>query len=186
MSSNTSFYTPKVEKIEIPDRSKLFGLLERFDFQECYTSHKVIPEKINAPFAFKKLFESPPTVVLVILKIRDFFFKIFGLKTANDVPNPIKFVDLPVDRDRPMVSDMDMSYNSPREVIWGLQDTHLTFAVSVYVNNEINSSEKNECTVYVSTVLKYNNTWGKVYFAFIRRIHGFVIESMLKKLMISL
>ncbi len=147
---------------------------------------KVISEKIEAPFAFKKLLESPPAAVLVILKIRDFFFKLFGLKTAEDITNPIKFVDLPVERDRPMVSDMDMTYNSPREVIWGLRDKHLTFAVSVLVKHQLNSSEKNECTVYVSTILKYNNNWGRVYFMFIRRIHTYVIQSMLKKLMLSL
>ncbi len=137
--------------------------------------------KANAPLVFKKLLEDPPRLVMTIVKLRDFLFRIVGLKTS-DVSNPIKFVELPVERDRPLVAGMDMSYHSQREVIWTLQDKHLTFAISVLVKNA-EADEKKLCGVYVSTVLKYHNIWGRAYFFTIRFIHGIVIRSMFKKLM---
>ena len=175
----------EIRSDELPAASKIKYLFEAPDFSECYSSTKIISEKVVAPLAFKKLFENPPFFVLAILKIRDLFFKVGGLKTASDITNPIQFVDLPIERDHPIVSDMYMTYNSYREVIWGLKDTHLDFAVSVFVTNTIENSQ-NLCKVFISTRLKYNNNWGRVYFLTIRLIHSFIIKSMFKKLMSSL
>ncbi len=143
---------------------------------------KVIYGKIDAPFAFKKIFENPPRFVRIIVNFRDWVFSLFGLKTT-ELSNPIKFIDLPVDRSHPLVSEMSMCLNTPEEVIWGINDKHLNFAVSVFVINNQLDPERNQCAVFVSTALTYNNIWGRVYFALIRLIHAYVVKSMLKTMM---
>jgi hypothetical protein len=174
----------KILSSVLPSKSKLARLVPVYDFVECFYAQKNITGEVTAEFVFKSILNDPPLFVMVILKIRDFFFRIVGLKTS-DITNPIKFVDLPIQRERPLVSDMDMSYNSLREVIWGIKDKHLNFAISVYVTNT-EVQNQNNCEVYVSTILKYNNTWGRIYFAALKPIHSFVIRLMMKKMMQSL
>lgn len=169
----------------IPKTSRLSVFFDRCDFSECFASQKLISSEVTASFVLKKLLQDPPRYVLMILSVRDFFFRLAGLKTS-DIVNPINFVDVPVQREKSMIAEIGMSYNTPEEVICGLNDKHLNFAVSVFVINTPVDNNRICCEVFVSTILKYNNIWGRIYFTLIRFIHATVIKSMLQKLMSAL
>ena len=54
-----------------------------------------------------------------------------------------------------------------------MKDKHL----DAYISVRIDGSK----SVYVNTLVKYNNRLGKVYFFVIRPFHGLVIRSSLKR-----
>jgi hypothetical protein len=59
----------------------------------------------------------------------------------------------------------------------GDDDKHLYYRISILKRNTEKRFE-----VYLTTIVKFKNNWGKIYFAFIKPFHKMVVKSMLKKL----
>lgn len=65
------------------------------------------------------------------------------------------------------------------EIVMAENDRHLNFIVSVMrKSNGINS------TVSITTVVKFNNVFGRIYFLFILPFHKLIIKSLLKRLVL--
>lgn len=64
-------------------------------------------------------------------------------------------------------------YISKDEIIAGENDKHLDFIVSLL---------RHENALTVSTFVKYNNLFGKIYMFFIAPMHKIVVKNMIKKL----
>jgi hypothetical protein len=64
-------------------------------------------------------------------------------------------------------------YNDEYEIIAGEKDKHLDFCVSFY---------KKDTNLTVSTLIQYNNSFGKIYMNLIKPFHKFVVKNMLKNL----
>lgn len=60
-----------------------------------------------------------------------------------------------------------------KEIISGLKDNHLDFCISFY---------KKDNKVILSTLVKYNNTFGKVYMNIVKPFHKLIVKNMLKNL----
>lgn len=172
----------KLRKSEIPKISKLVHILSSADFIESFHSQVETFGAIDATFAFKQLFESPPGFVFVIMKIRDFIFRVFGLKNTK-FASPVDFVDVPVSRQEPITSDMVLGFQSPEEVVWGIRDRHLDFGISVFVQCHENEAGNFDSHIFLSTAVKYKNTFGRVYFTLIRGIHTVVVKAMMRTML---
>ena len=62
------------------------------------------------------------------------------------------------------------------EILIGEDDRHLDFRVSVLRKTE------NECSwVIISTVVRYNNWLGKVYFNLIRPFHKLIVPAVMRR-----
>lgn len=72
--------------------------------------------------------------------------------------------------------EVPILYRNENEIVIGENDKHLYYRVSVYKK----TGQQSE--IYLTTTVKFNNNWGKVYFAFIRPFHKLVVKSMLKKI----
>lgn len=64
------------------------------------------------------------------------------------------------------------------EIILGEDDRHLDLRISLLLNQHVNSSEKK---VTVSTMVKYNNNLGRIYFFVVKPFHRAIIPVLLKK-----
>lgn len=64
---------------------------------------------------------------------------------------------------------------SPNEEIFGRQDKHLSFYVSLWCGN----FHGNRQVLRITTIVKYNNILGRVYFFFIKFFHYVIIRSLL-------
>lgn len=87
------------------------------------------------------MFRQFPKGVRWLLKLRDMIVKPFGLKTGISFDDKIK-------------------EQNTNEIILGAEDKHLTFYISLFCS-DINSGKQ---TVSVSTIVKYNNFSGRIYF----------------------
>jgi hypothetical protein len=101
------------------------------------------------------LFQSPKWVD-ILMSLRNLAMKPFGLKTG-----PATF---------PLIAQNE------KERMMGLSDKHLTFRVSVLTDRE-------KSCIHITTVVHYNNRWGKIYFLFIKPFHKIILYTMAKRLL---
>lgn len=128
------------------------------DYADCF--HKDIQNKktILVDDLFRLVFMEYPKCIMTLMKIRDILVKPLGLKSG------ISFDKLIMERNN-------------EEIILGKEDNHLSFVVSVY------SSNHKEChqLLSISTVVKYNNFIGRMYFAAIWIFHKMVVGYLFRR-----
>ena len=72
--------------------------------------------------------------------------------------------------------EMPLILKSENEVILGENDKHLYFRLSILKENGLQSK------VFFTTIVKFNNNFGKFYFSLIKPFHKLIVKSMLKKI----
>lgn len=92
-----------------------------------------------------------------LMKLRNAIVKPLGLDTKSRFTNMIH------------------AQNSS-EIIFGMPDKHLTFHVSMLCGEYKDDKQQ----LQITTVVKYNNWLGRVYFFVIRPFHGIIIRAILK------
>jgi hypothetical protein len=123
------------------------------------------------------LFSSIPSWVRMLLKLRDFLVKPFGLETGI-IPEQGTL-------------DKSLYYNigdraiffpvidrSESEIVMAEDDKHLYFRTSLFVKK---TSDQNLENVYLTTLVKFHNIWGKLYFAPVKPFHKLIMRTLLKK-----
>jgi hypothetical protein len=91
-----------------------------------------------------------------LFKLRNAVVGVFGLKAGkSDVAFPI-------------ISQTD------NEVVSGLGDTHLDFRASIL-------KDPTAGTISLTTVVHFNNIWGRVYFLPVKPFHKIIMRSLLKR-----
>jgi hypothetical protein len=131
-------------------------ILTDFDKVDYCDSLRIANSTHNSPEQIAALLFKSPKWVNGLMSLRNLAMKPFGLKTG-----PATF---------PLITQNE------KERIMGLADRHLTFRVSVL-------SDLEKSYVYVTTVVHYNNCWGKVYFLFVKPFHKIIIFAAMKRLL---
>ena len=123
-------------------------------FQKSYIIRMQSPTDEFADIAFNQL----PSWIIRLLKVRNSIVKPFGLNTNR------------------RITDMECERNQ-HEIIFGMSDKHLTFYVSLWCK----VSEANSQTLRITTIVKYHNRLGKLYFFVVRPFHKVIIRSLLER-----
>lgn len=126
------------------------------DYVDRFTKTMDSDSELTVDSLFDKMFCDFPWPVRLLLKLRDILVKPFGLKTGTSFRNRI------IERDE-------------NEIIIGSVDKHLSFWVSVYCSVAM------PATADVTTVVKFHNTLGKLYFAGIWMAHKVLVSSLFKR-----
>jgi hypothetical protein len=122
-------------------------------------SKEIQCERRITPEAFLDMaFNQHPKWIVWLLELRNILVKPFGLDTKS------RFTDM----------NNDKSLN---EIVFGMTDKHLTFYVSLWCGEHQNNKQ----LLKITTVVKYNNTLGKLYFAVIKPFHCVIIKTMLRR-----
>ena len=103
-------------------------------------------------------FSKYPKWIDWLLSLRNKLVKPLGLKTGGQF--------------RDMVKDQDKN-----EIIFGAKDKHLTFYCSLWCSPK----EEDKQILRITTVVKYNNFFGKLYFFVIHPFHKIIIYYILKR-----
>ncbi|MPM05326.1 hypothetical protein SDC9_51614 [bioreactor metagenome] len=67
------------------------------------------------------------------------------------------------------------------EIVMGMDDVHLDFRVSV-----MKKKREQGCSVFLTTIVKFHNTAGKLYFTTIKPFHQTIMAAMLEQAKASL
>ncbi len=127
------------------------------NYKDCFAETLIDKPFMSAKDLFNLMFLQHPKWVLCLIRLRDLMVKPFGLKTNKSFENLI----------------VEQNNN---EIILGTADKHLTFYVSLFCSN-INNKQ----TISVSTIVKYKNILGRIYFAAIWIFHRIIVHSLFKR-----
>lgn len=166
--------TQKIYPTQLPYNS----LLRDLKYNDYSDSVGVLLDRddINVDDLVNCFFTSSPLFVEYLMKLRDFMVKKIGLKTGDYRRlNSVSF------QKGKEIGLFKMFDKNEREAIIGADDKHLNFRVSLYANPGIGTTE-----VLISTVVLYNNKFGKVYMSLIKPFHKVVVSSMIKQIRKSL
>ena len=148
-----------------PAGSLITGEMESVDYFDSY----VIESKTDEPVdqIVKRMF-ALPSWVRFLLRLRYFLIaKPFGLRTGTL-------------KERTDGSDfvrMTVIHRNENEIVMGDDDKHLYYRLSVMKRHTKPLTE-----IALTTVVRFHNNWGRIYFAFIRPFHKIIVKSILRRM----
>ena len=128
------------------------------DYTDCYSENISASRQIKAAELFEQVFNYRPPWLKFLYKIRNFLVKPFGIKINRSF------------------SDFIIAQNT-NEIVLHSSNKHLDFYVSVFCSDKTDSGQ----SASITTLVKFNNFMGKVYFAAIWVFHRFIVSRMLKR-----
>jgi hypothetical protein len=155
----------KIIKTVIPKESDYQKFIKEVDYSDTFKM-VVKNQNISIENIYIDMFSSMPKWINKLMNIRNKLVSIVGLKV--DSLEPKKVTELKIGEKVGMFTIYAISKN---EVIAGEDDKHLDFRVSVLRVDE---------DVMVSTFVKYNNLFGKVYMSLILPFHKVIVKAMMK------
>lgn len=149
-----------------PSTQGIRKALSRIDFSDTFsvTNHKDSLETIA-----HLIFGTMPKWVMFLMRLRNAIVKLFGLKT--DMEKDLK----PNYKPGENIGFIKVFSVTDNEILLGADDKHLDFRVSVF------NSEEHQHNIKVTTLVKYNNLFGKVYMALIKPFHVVIVKRMVKQ-----
>lgn len=121
---------------------------------------------LSARKAARHVITSAPRWYYRLLALRNIIVKPFGLKTGLDIAGDAKVDTIGI---FPVVSESDQA------VILGLDDHHLNFRIVF----ETEALDRNRTLVRSITLVRRNNTLGRVYLATVMPFHNLIVPAML-------
>lgn len=125
-------------------------------FSIIVQDNKLSPQEI-----ISKIFGHNPTWLQALYKVRACLVKPFGIET-----NPFQTKELIIEE-------------NAQEAIMQKDDKHLLFYVDVFIE----PITKNKQKIEVTTLVKYHNWVGKVYFFCIKPFHRIIVPMVLKNVL---
>ncbi len=156
----------KVHTAQLPEKSVCKKHLSVIDFQDSYKV-KLSNRDISIENIYINVFAHSPKWTNVLLAIRNKIVGIFGLDTYRE-PSEVVKKNLKVGLKTGIFKIYAIL---EKEIIAGEDDKHLNFRVSVL---------KQSGELFISTLVHYNNWFGKMYMTLIIPFHKRVIRAILK------
>ena len=141
----------------IPQDSLIAGYLPA-DYCDSFSRNVVSEKAITSDEFFDMAFNHSPGWVNGLMKLRNAIVKPLGLEVG------MRFADT-------------ICEQNAQEIVFGMPDKHLTFYAALWCGEK----EPGGQTFTITTVVKFNNRLGRLYFFFIRPFHKVIIRSMLKR-----
>ena len=116
------------------------------------------------------LFKTPKWVHY-LLKIRDLIVKPFGIKTSDEIEVKVES-HYPIGSKAVFFTVIDRNKN---EIVMAEDDKHLNFRTSVMIEKDGKNTN-----IYQTTIVQYNNFFGRFYFFFVKPFHRIIIKKGLK------
>jgi len=169
----------KIIKTKIPENSLLYPNRNKYNYTDSYQG--IINDKNNAIHSIDigKAFIKPgPKWIDYLFSLRNKIVSLFGLKTPNNIGNtkhPDSFNFEPGER----VGLFKVFNRTTDEIILGEDDKHLNFRISLFLEEPINN--KPNKIVTITTIVIYNNWFGRLYFFPVKPFHRLIVQITLKK-----
>jgi hypothetical protein len=154
-------------KTTCPADSELRSFIGHIDFEDAYAFRTPeSPASMEALYA--GIFNTAPAWVEYAMRLRNMLVAPFGLKTEIDKNQT------PLIKEGEKAGIFRIYKILENEVIAGEDDKHLNFRVSVH------RKPGRDAVITVTTMVHYNNLFGKIYMTLIAPIHKMVVKSILR------
>jgi len=143
------------------------------DFHYCDTYRIMIQSKDSLDKITTDIFKTPKWADM-LMSIRNFFVRLVGLKTGGYKKDTYISDYYPIGSRAVYFTVIERNEN---EILMAENDKHLNFKVSVMINREGNS-----VVINLTTLVRFNNFLGRLYFLPVKPFHRLIIISLLKRL----
>lgn len=154
-----------------------------YDYIDSYqgTFHNA-SHSINIQTIGKAFFTLAPRWLGALLYIRNQLVKVFGLKISDTKPkNRQALIDAFSCEPNEQLGFFKVYERSANEVILGADDKHLDFRVSLLHETSLKENSAHRLTI--STTVKFNNGFGRLYFIPVKPFHQLIVRVMLKNIL---
>jgi hypothetical protein len=167
----------KIIKVKFPATSKLYET--DFDYVDSYQGEYFDKkDEISAQDIGKAFFNSAPKWTAQLFELRNKIVAAFGLKIPEKVENRKELLDGFACEPNERLGLFKVYSKTENEVILGEDDKHLNFRVSLLKDD--NTSKEGTKKLTISTTVKFNNWFGKLYFLPVKSFHQLIVPIMLK------
>ena len=128
------------------------------DYSDCVFKRIKLSEPLTPDDIFEEMFCNFPKPVAWLFKLRNAIVKPLGLKGGDGFRNLI-------------------SERSDEEIILSKNDKHLCFWVGIYCSQPLDGWQE----ASVTTVVKYNNLLGRIYFIGIWVFHKILVKNLFRR-----
>lgn len=167
----------KIIKMKLPEASVLFPDRQHYNYTDAYGGIFNDPEQVVGIDDLAHDFaQPPPRWVVLLMKFRDQIAGWVGLKKGSTSVEQSSHIP---DRISEKMGFFRLFERTDHEIILGENDKHLDFRVSIFM--EIDKNIPARKIVVVSTLVKYNNWMGPIYFFFVKPVHRLIVPFSLKR-----
>lgn len=128
------------------------------DYKDCFWDEITENPYMSVNELFNLMFSQYPKWIMRMYYIRNLIVKLFGVKINKSFANMI----------------IEQNDN---EIIIGAKDKHLTFHVSLFCSDVKDKTQE----VSITTIVKYENILGRIYFAAIWLFHRIIVSYLFKR-----
>ena len=165
--------------MELPYNSILNKDKKPYHYVDRYQTELVDKNNSINPTAIgKAFFSSGPKWVEKLFGLRNKIVAVFGLKTSANTTDRQQQLDNFKCEPGEQLGLFKVFCKTNNEVVLGEDDKHLNFRVSLLLDQLLN--EKDKKTLTITTVVRYNNWLGRLYFLPVRPFHKLIVPAMLK------
>ena len=160
----------------IPKSDKIFISFGKVNYEDRFCLILETKKIFDVYFIIVKLIKSIPKWFKFLLNFRNAIVSIFGLKTGKikNVYENLGKLNFQQDQS---IGNIFILLKDKNHLIAELKDKHLDFRFSILIR-QVDGITK----VSLSTIVKINNIFGKVYFFLITPFHRLIIPNILNRL----
>ena len=168
-----------IDSGKIPDSSILKTADKSFDYADSFqSSFTDETNKIDATKIGKLFFTSGPKWIDSLFMVRNKLVGLLGLKTSGNISDRQSQLDNFKCEKGEQLGLFKVFDKTNNEVILGEDDKHLDFRVSLFLETSHDKSQQKNLTI--TTTVKFNNAFGRLYFLPVRAFHKLIVPTMLK------
>tara|TARA_B100000686_G_scaffold7898_1_gene7911 strand:+ start:100 stop:624 length:525 start_codon:yes stop_codon:yes gene_type:complete len=160
----------------IPNSDKIFITFGKINYEDRFCLIFKTKKIIDVDFIIVNLIKSIPKWFKFLLDLRNLIANIFGLKTGKFV-KVYENEEISNFKQDQLIGDIFILLKEKNHLIVELKDKHLDFRFSIWIRQEDCKTK-----LSLSTIVKFNNIFGKIYFFLIKPFHRLIIPNILKKL----
>lgn len=159
----------------LPDQSFLFHTLQRCHYiDHCQKTFSDLHDNIQIADAVQAFFSSEPYWIKTLLALRNKLGKYFGVKPFTEQSSwwydhkSAELISFP----------LQLFSHSENEIVLGGDDRHLDFRISFFLENA--SNRPGNKRLVVTTMVQFNNAWGRAYFLPVQPLHKLIVSALLR------
>lgn len=162
----------------IPNPSLLKKDEKTFHYIDSFKG-QILPDQSNIDIqrTGNLFLTSGPGWVNDLMKIRDKIVGVFGIKTSSQLMDTFNTSESSKFEPGERAGIFKCYDKTDNELILGEDDKHLCFRVSVLLENH-NPGQQ----IFITTMVKYQNWLGRLYFIPVKPVHQLIVKSTLKEM----
>jgi len=166
----------QIFKIPIPQNSLVSKAFPVIDYSDCFCTNFNFPKEIRLENCVRYSLSSRPFWADILMQIRNILVKPFGLKTGikDKMVQPVSAINLSKGN---KISFFEVLESNDEEVVLIASDKHLTACLSIKIKKNHDQYE-----IFLSTIVKFHNYLGHVYFFFVKPFHILIMRAMLNRM----